>query len=335
LLETCDLVAIISLPKFAFAPYTKEKTYALFFVKRSGAVTRTQTKPIWMYIIDNDGLANSDKRFPTKLRNNRNGWLHDEISGWVSTEGDEMPGLLEERWGTFEDRPTGTSWLNEQGKQVTMRKAELVPMAKILSDKYITLLPEYYLRGYRPQNGVAAYEYKNYQARDVAASTLFSVISGNSGLTEEYLYSLLLHDGDRKYSLLTGSIDVENAPHVYQCPHPRNSDKLITTYSGEGIHVVRKGKAGYISYLSSGDYTLNDDAYIVVDKGTHGCVLSLKWVALACRHIFCEYSSSSDNGTWNMAGFLEHARFDIPSWDEQQSIIRELGQANGREIVSA
>ena len=75
ILEKCDVYAIISLPKFAFAPYTKEKTYALFLKKRSSEVTKIQDKPIWMYIIDNDGLANSDKRFPTKLRNNRNGWM--------------------------------------------------------------------------------------------------------------------------------------------------------------------------------------------------------------------------------------------------------------------
>jgi len=81
ILEKCEIYAIVSLPKFAFAPYTKEKTYALFIKKRSKKITKIQSTPIWMYIIDNDGLANSDKRFPTKLRNNRNGWMHDEISG--------------------------------------------------------------------------------------------------------------------------------------------------------------------------------------------------------------------------------------------------------------
>jgi len=35
LLQTFDIVAIISLPKFAFAPYTKEKTYALFLIRHA------------------------------------------------------------------------------------------------------------------------------------------------------------------------------------------------------------------------------------------------------------------------------------------------------------
>ena len=84
----------ISLPKFAFAPYTKEKTYAVFFEKRSKEITKIQDSSIWMYIIDNDGLANSDKRFQTKLRNNKNGWMHDAISSWVSVDGEEKNGVI-------------------------------------------------------------------------------------------------------------------------------------------------------------------------------------------------------------------------------------------------
>ncbi|GAH64850.1 unnamed protein product, partial [marine sediment metagenome] len=126
-LERCNIDAIISLPKFAFAPYTKEKTYALYITKRSEKLTKVQKEPIWMYIIDNDGLANSDKRFPTKLRNNRNGWMHDEISGWVSTEGEEMTGVLEERWMQYDDsKENGTEWIDEKGVELKARKAEFI-----------------------------------------------------------------------------------------------------------------------------------------------------------------------------------------------------------------
>lgn len=150
LLEKCDIYAIVSLPKFAFAPYTKEKTYALFIKKRSEKVTKTQRTPIWMYIIDNDGLANSDKRFPTKLRNNRNGWKHDEISGWVSTDGIEMPGLLETRWLTFDDASNPTKWVDETGTVHEERKGGHIAISRITGEKYLTLLPEFYLRPYTP-----------------------------------------------------------------------------------------------------------------------------------------------------------------------------------------
>ena len=194
LIETCNITAVISLPKFAFAPYTKEKTYALFLTKRSDKVTRPQTHSVWMYIIDNDGLANSDKRFPTKLRNNRNGWLHDEISGWVSIGGEEMPGILEERWLHFDDSESGgTEWIDDKGTKVRMRKGGNIPVKRILSDKHQTLLPEYYLRTWNRVEDDRVYTYKKYQVKNLPAAELFEIWGGNSGLTEEYLYSLLFH----------------------------------------------------------------------------------------------------------------------------------------------
>jgi type I restriction-modification system DNA methylase subunit len=152
LLEKCEVYAIISLPKFAFAPYTKEKTYAVYFVKKNKTNTKIQNRPIWMYIIDNDGLANSDKRFPTKLRNNKNGWMHDEVSGWVSTEGEEMAGILEEKWLEFDDSQTnGTEWINEKGQKIKLRKGGFVEIAKVTNvESQFCLLPEYYLRPFTP-----------------------------------------------------------------------------------------------------------------------------------------------------------------------------------------
>ena len=152
LLHRCDVQAVVSLPKFAFAPYTKEKTYALFFTKRSEQMTKVQRNPIWTYIIDYDGLANSDKRFPTKLRNNRNGWVHDELSGWVSTEGEEMNSVLEECWLNYDDGSTnGTEIVDEKGARMRLRKGGFNSLDTIRSDRFLTLLPEYHLRPYEPK----------------------------------------------------------------------------------------------------------------------------------------------------------------------------------------
>jgi type I restriction-modification system DNA methylase subunit len=152
LMEKCEINAIISLPIHAFAPYTKEKTYAIFITKKNKKITKIQSKPIWMYIIDNDGLANSDKRFPTKLRNNRNGWMHDEISGWVSTDGEEMLGKLEKSWMNFDDSlQGGTEWIDENGIKRKLRKSGFIDINKINEDEFTTLLPEKYLRPYNPK----------------------------------------------------------------------------------------------------------------------------------------------------------------------------------------
>ena len=161
LLETFDVNAVVSLPKFAFAPYTKEKTYALFVTKRSNHVTQVQKQPIWMYIIDNDGLANSDKRFPTKIRNNRNGWRHDEVSGWVDTEGEEQPGLLEERWLSFDDANTnGTEFQTDKGEIVRMRKSGFIQLGDLDHANHHNLLPEFHLRN-QIRNYVGIDEFRN------------------------------------------------------------------------------------------------------------------------------------------------------------------------------
>lgn len=71
-LKNCNILAILSLTKFAFAPYTKEKTYILFIQKKQQDEDKEiQKTPIWHYILDYDGFANSDKRYRTKY--------HDDI----------------------------------------------------------------------------------------------------------------------------------------------------------------------------------------------------------------------------------------------------------------
>lgn len=165
ILSTCKIEAIISLPKFAFAPYTKEKTYAIFLKKihnrdydssgknkKNRPTGKFQADPIWMYIIDHDGYANSDKRFPTRLRGKNQEWLHDEVSGYSDNNGIEHKSLLTQRWiSRFDDSVSnGTSWIDDKGIEKKVRKGGLISITKIINNKYLTLLPEYYLRPYQP-----------------------------------------------------------------------------------------------------------------------------------------------------------------------------------------
>jgi hypothetical protein len=63
---------------------------------------------------------------------------------------------------------------------------------------------------------------------------------------------------------------------------------------------------------------------LLVDKKTHGYKLSLKWLAAAHPETFREFASSSDNGTWNMTGFIEHATFDIPTYEQQLFALQQF-----------
>lgn len=74
LFEYMDILVCISLPKYSFAPYTKEKTYLLIMKKKpikideiTGEEKRiSQYNSILHVIIDYDGFSNNDKRYATK-----------------------------------------------------------------------------------------------------------------------------------------------------------------------------------------------------------------------------------------------------------------------------
>ena len=349
ILEKCDIYAIVSLPKFAFAPYTKEKTYALFIKKRSNQITKIQNKPIWMYIIDNDGLANSDKRFPTKLRNNRNGWMHDEISGWVSTDGIEMPGVLEERWLKYDDlKGEGSKWINDKGMPETLHKGGNISIDNITNNQYCILLPEYYIRPYEPsyldkdelivelddinsllpkidlitlQKDIKnfSFEYNRWQVKELPIWRVIDKMSGNSGLTEEFIYHAMQHDGE-KYAVLSSA--TEDRTQMGEIPMCKINNKPLKVFEGKnGLLVTRNGKAGNTRFLPAGRYTINDHAYILYVKDDSPYDIDLRWLALQYRGEFLQFSSNSDNGTWNMTGFFEQVKIDIPEIDEQKALV--------------
>ena len=125
LLKYCKLTTIISLPKFAFAPYTKWKTYVIFIEKRNTPLENIEEiKPnekTWCYIVDNDGFANSDKRFPTKLRNADNSWKHDELSPYTDTNGIYHKSLIEQRYDCEAD-DTDKLYVNEWSEDIIGKK---------------------------------------------------------------------------------------------------------------------------------------------------------------------------------------------------------------------
>ncbi len=167
-------------------------------------------------------------------------------------------------------------------------------------------------------------EYKEYQVKDYSVDNLFDSIGGNAGLTEQYVYQNLQSSEERKYVLLTGSILIDKDNKIPLLAKPKNKTKKIKVFSGEGIHVIRKGLAGRINYLENGDYTSNDDAYILKMKKTCPLSISLKWFTKVYAKKFIQFASQSDNGTWNKTAFFDDAKFDIPSLKEQQIMLKKF-----------
>jgi len=180
-------------------------------------------------------------------------------------------------------------------------------------------------------------EYTHYQTKNIPISIILQVEGGNSGLTEEFLYSQLQYKVSRNYRVLTGSIDFSGSKFIHKCRNPKNPDELIKTVENKPvIHVVRKGKAGSTSYFEKGSYTTNDDAYIIFLKETN-FEINLKWLMYQLKPEFIEYSSSSDNGTWNKTGFFKNVTIDLPDIKEQNKVAEKYEQLENLEkkLISA
>jgi len=146
LLQHCNISAIISLTRFAFAPYTKEKTYVLFMQKKQkDEIGQKQDYPIWHFIVDYDGYANSDKRYKTKY--------HDDL-GELEEKFDEAVNLARlyisdhTRFGKKRSKYEREVNQREKEEGLTGMKYGYVEMDSINNENYHNLLSEYHLRPY-------------------------------------------------------------------------------------------------------------------------------------------------------------------------------------------
>ena len=160
-------------------------------------------------------------------------------------------------------------------------------------------------------------EYRKFQAKQVPIKSCIHYISGSSQLTEEKNYQRLKGQGE-KYKLLTGSTEKANQYVMVSA-----SDEIGSFSDKYGLLVTRKGKAGHTEFLVPGRYVVNDDAYILYVRDDCKYKIDLLWLSIQYRELFYQYSSSSDNGTWNMTGFFDYARIDIPQYEEQIAMVEK------------
>jgi restriction endonuclease S subunit len=164
-------------------------------------------------------------------------------------------------------------------------------------------------------------EYRNYQAKDIPISDILDCYGGNTGLTEKEIYQRILTEGQRYEVLSASTSEGTQLGSIPKCH--LNRRELEVLEDKEGILVIRKGKAGITYYRAKGKYALTDDAYFLTVKEDCKYDVNLKWLIAQYRQIFIEYSSSSDNGTWNMTGFFENVKIDIPSYEYQLELAKK------------
>ena len=164
----------------------------------------------------------------------------------------------------------------------------------------------------------------------VSVKSIFDCLSGNTGLTEEFVYYSLGKDETADYKILS-SATLEDKMLGY-IPHSVIlENKLKCFYQTQGILVIRKGKAGKMFFLPKGNYVANDDAYILSLKENFIKRIGLdtedkqgiflKYFIYYHQHDMYNYASSSDNGTWNKTGFFKYCSINLPSIEEIKNLV--------------
>ena len=139
LIKNCNVLGIISLPKYTFAPYTTQKTYILIIQKKSekeimyfDLQNYEQESKTFIYISDVDGKAQSAKRYEVNLTgNDKYGeeWLHDDFKENFGKYDGIYLSKIERCWDLFslkdlgynQKRTTaewdGKNWKTQNGKK--------------------------------------------------------------------------------------------------------------------------------------------------------------------------------------------------------------------------
>ncbi len=147
ILEHCNIHAVISLTKFAFAPYTKEKTYIMFLQKKQDEnVGDFQKSPIWHFIVDYDSYANSDKRYKTKY--------HDDLPELEQNfdSAIKLSNIFLSNSSIFKNsRSNFEREVNDREKEEGLEglKYGFIEIERVNKGNFYNLLSEYHLRPYQ------------------------------------------------------------------------------------------------------------------------------------------------------------------------------------------
>lgn len=146
---------------------------------------------------------------------------------------------------------------------------------------------------------------------------------GNSGLTEDFIY---LNQPKNKESeiIVYSSATQENTALRKVDRNAKIKNKHIKKFSGEGIIIARNGKAGNMTYLEDGNYTMNDHAYVIQVRDEYKSQINIKYILNGIRKEIedCITSDKRGNRTFNKT-LLEETTIEFPDLDIQNNLVNE------------
>ena len=164
---------------------------------------------------------------------------------------------------------------------------------------------------------------------------IFECLSGNSDLTEEFIYKHVNLRDDEMYTVLSSSTDeFENMGFIPLCKNSK-SQNIRVFKNKKGILIARNGKAGTMRFLPEGLYTINDHAYILYIKQSFKeryPILKteeetfLKYFISAYSTQVKGFATNNDNATWNKTSFFQ--QFGINEADVTTENLEKFKKTN-------
>ena len=154
-------------------------------------------------------------------------------------------------------------------------------------------------------------------------NTIFKIIGGNSGLTEQFIYNNLPTKQEESILIFSGSTKHINTLGLIS-KNVALKNREIKIFNSPAILIVRKGLAGHMKVIKNKKFTINDDAYVLTVKKDWKNKINLRWFAYQYQELFYNLvTSKSDNATFNKE-YAERQMIKIPNISIQNDIAEKL-----------
>lgn len=152
---------------------------------------------------------------------------------------------------------------------------------------------------------------------------IFTIDGGNNGLTEDAIYLNQPYDKDESLPILSSATIQTNLLGIINKNAKLNGNDL-KVFSAPAILVARNGFAGTMTYISEGQFTTNDHAYVMIPNDEWKDKVNPRWFAYQYQELFVNLvTSKSDNATFNKT-YAENQLVILPDIDFQNKIVSKL-----------
>lgn len=172
------------------------------------------------------------------------------------------------------------------------------------------------------ENVIVDPTYKTHE--NVELSKIFYLKGGNSGLTEEFIYyNLPFYEEESIEILSSATLEVNRMGSISRTAKPNG--KKLKIFKGPAILVARNGYAGSMAYISSGEFTTNDHAYVLIPKKDWKDKINLKWFIHEFQSLFFNLVTSKiDNATFDKE-YASRQTVKIPDIESQNTLMIKMG----------